>query len=326
MVRQSLLAALVIAVIGWSNGLPGQQGDPREEKAGHKVKAAEPPPLPAFPTDVKWPKETKENLDEAMAVYPKDQVSAYLAFKRLLDREKDKPTPQQRDWLQKAADISRERAVTALKRDFDTAADGIDLHAMQLVMLVADKVQLESLPEMKATFDKTKTQVITGKKVGAPLWKVTRIKGELLDNFSEGNINRVTLGPKEGGKLLRVKASVENVSETSDVPYAVAALHFGELNSGKKDIRGPSHIIQDSFIVLLAGDGNWIPCLYVCESCKPLRGFAAYYEDTESGRDAVVCSGTYVPKGNSVDLDVVFSVPKGLGKPCLLVLGSVPAP
>jgi hypothetical protein len=144
------------------------------------------------------------------------------------------------------------------------------------------------------------------------------------NRFSEGSFNRITLTPKEGGKLLRVKARLENISGTSDVPYAASALHFGETNSGKEDLDGPAHIIQDNFVFVLPNDGTWIPCKYVCEGCDPLRGFSAVVRINDSAGGFVICGGTYVPEGDTVDLDLVFSLPGSLGEARLFVLGSAP--
>ena len=326
MVRHCLVASVVIAAIGWTNSLAAQSDAPENRNGRPVGEIGALPPLPAFPKDLEWPNETKETLERVIADYPNDQVSAYLAFDETLQRQKDKLAAKQQDWLQRAADAIRDRVARVLKRDFDIASRGIDLHAMHVVVLVANKVNKDMAADMKAAFDKAKAQVIEEKKVAAPLWKVTNVKGELLDDFSEGGFDRITLTPKDGGRLLRVKARIENVSETFDVPYATSALRFGDFNSGKEDIKGPAHIIQDNFIFVLAGDGTWIPCDYVCEGCKPLRGFSAIARDRDSGRGFVLCGGTCIPKGGAFDLDVVFSVPKTVGKTRLLVLGSAPVP
>lgn len=288
-----------------------------------------PPPLPPLPANPGWETRDAEAVQEACAAYPTDPVSAVLALDQVLQRLKDpksRSTPHERDWLQKAIVLARPRALALLKADYRDAVADLDLRGALLVSLVAERVQKDSFADEKASLVTLKTQIVAAKKAPHPIWKVTDVKMIAhTEPYAEGEgLNQITLTPRKGFKLLTVTARVENISTVSDPPYwswggsrlrRVAAT----LDKDIKKRDGPGRFASDDSVYLLLPGGEMVACGHVCQSCTTLLGVMNI-----RGEGGVHGSGTWVKKGDTFKLEVIFSVPNEIEEFRFFLLGSSP--
>lgn len=290
-----------------------------------------PPELPAVPAGLTWHEQDKDDVKSAIHNYSKDQVSAFLTFLEILQRENDGPTPEQKAWLTKTTDLLEPRAKAVVGRDFKHAASMLDLRNCLICSAVADKIDKDFLEEEEATLARIREAVTTGKRIPYPVWQVTNAKGARLtgsyDDSSGGSV--VTLTPKEGFEFLQVTADVANVSANSDPPYVACAFAgikgaFLALELGDK-VPEPRRAAVDEFLWLVTPAGTWLQSGHVCVGCQKLRGCAVTITSGQSA-GTMIFPGAFVTKGDKFTIDVLFSVPKEMNDFKLLMLGAGPVP
>jgi hypothetical protein len=304
---------------------PKKQAAAETDAAGPVEPLAEPL---ALPRNLGWPENDGKSLEKVLAAYPADPVTGYFAFRELSDRKEPAPTAAQRRWLRSAAAV--------LEQDFKTAADALDLRGCLVAGAVGEKLQKGFLEKQTAAVAGVKSKVLAGTAIPHPVWKTKDAKAKVQPGGYQESVgtSSFSLNPKQGFRLLRVTAEVENVSGQSDHPYIAWAL--GDLKrlfltlpfddaEAKKVSTKPRRLALDEFLFLVTPGGDWIACGHVCEGCSALRGMTLTLHSPD-GSGAVVCPGTFIEQGASFKMDVIFSVPEGVEAFRLLVLGAEPVP
>jgi len=294
----------------------------------------------AMPTEwvaLCWSQDNHEKIEKLMKSRDTDPVSVYLGFKEISECKEgnDLPTTAQRQWLEACMTGWKPSAKELLLKDFKQAADGNDLHGCIAVRTIAPKVETNMLTDAAVMITAVKSRVFAGKlsEEFQPIWKVEPAIGRYLEGtYNEGSPferNRMSLTAKAGFRLLRVTAQIENVSNTSDLPYFVwclapfkrISLNWGLLKpveSGK-----PQRLAVDELAFLLTPGGDWISCSHVHEGCSTLRGTSLTIS-SQDGSGAMVFSGTQVKQGRRFDADMIFSVPERVDDFRFLFLGATP--
>jgi hypothetical protein len=292
-----------------------------------------PPALPPLPADMGWDEYNQKAISERVANAGTDPVAAYLQFQEFLGRkEKQAPTPKQKQWLDAASACVKPQALAVVKKDFKAFVDAKDLRGSLLVMAVADKIEKGCLQEPAAAVAAVKSAAMSG--AGAPaVWKITDVRGTRIGGtFHEGAFQQeITLTAKAGFQFVRVTATAENTSAASDPRYALWALDtwkrlFRGINDDDKGKQpGPSRMAIDEFVYLLTPAMDWIACVHVCESSPALRGPTLTIR-SPGGAGGMVFPGTDVKQGEKFQIDVLFAAPQGINDFRLLILGSPPVP
>ena len=149
-------------------------------------------------------------------------------------------------------------------------------------------------------------------------------------DYREGESQILSLSPLNGFRFLRVKAKIVNVTQSSDVPYALWAF-----DGGKRMARRLSAIfgsnaepsqaerwLDDSLIFLL-GEQDLITVAHVCEG-SALRGLGTLTVTSRDGKPKVITAPQILAQGSSATVDLLFTVPAQSRKYRLLVLGAAP--
>jgi hypothetical protein len=221
---------------------------------------------------------------------------------------------------------------------------------------------VEKTPSLESPLDVAKivSSTVQGSGVSKPIWELSQAKGEVLsgsleDKFETG---KISVAAGEGQQLLRVTATVKNVSELSDPPYTHWALDGisgwnHELDSGGTDwwvgdnqeksqntpTTKPRRLASYEAIFLLVSGSSPIPCAYVPNGCAVLWGKGGthaasthlYMADNGLAKKAIArpwpfIYGSYVGRGTEFTLNVLFVTPKDIKTPQLLMLGGKPVP
>jgi hypothetical protein len=141
-----------------------------------------------------------------------------------------------------------------------------------------------------------------------------------MNSYRETSFNNtVTVNPKPNHKVLRVKARLEHVATTPDLPYAPWALDFSSFDNSRT-LAEPTRVIQDNFTAVVGRNNFLIPCDYVCEGCHTLRRLVV------TSPNRILCSGDTVGRGAAFYLDLIFCIPDDLDAVQLLVYGAPPVP
>ena len=291
--------------------------DGEKAKPPQGISIAELPPplaLPEMPKDIGWSKYNKDQLDKVISGYDKDQVSAFLEFKDTTSRTNENaPNAVQHAWLKKALEITRPQTVAVLERDLALAVAQDDFRGALFAILAANKVDKEKPLRGQELWDKLKGQILAGAAGPQHVWKLTQTKAAWHgDSYSEGLFaNKYTLSSNPGFKLLRVSATVENISPKPDPLYASKALGGLEgalLEIDEKVFTKSRRLAVPSFVWLLQKpSGTNLDILmspHVMESSPALRGM------TITTTTKMSFTGTYIEQGKSFQLDVLFSIPQ----------------
>ncbi|HUV38229.1 MAG TPA: hypothetical protein VMY39_01385 [Planctomycetota bacterium] len=327
-----VVAAVAGVLVPWWRSAPGEPHS-ADIPGPPLAKAPAPgpaPPLPVMPTDLAWDESDTATVNKVLAEYEKNPVSACLTLSGFLERAGDKAvTDRQKTWLEQAVKTCRPHAVAVVRHDLREAAADWDLRGSLMLAAVGSKLTKEGWEEEAAALARVKNHVVSGGRSRNAVWKVTNASAERLgESYSEGfGTSQTTLTPKQGFELLRVKASVENISTGPDLPYVPWCLgdfkRVFAAGLGDDDTPANGRLVVDEMIFLLTAGGDWISCGYVCSGCDKLRDFSL----TLTGKDGGVTHiflGTMVKPGEKFDLDVIFSVPSGTDGLRLLMLGSEP--
>jgi len=179
-------------------------------------------------------------------------------------------------------------------------------------------------------------RAIQGQDRSPPVWKITDTSATNVTTYSESvPLSTLTVTPKAGSNLVRVKARIENVSPQSDplyvaytLPYPLSYMFLVDNKDWNKTTR-PRRLASQVFLFLKTADGN-IPCQLVCKECETLRGGGGSATrllvellvlHSKTPKPATF-AGSFVEQGTAFDLDVLFSVPKGTKDLELVFLGS----
>jgi len=283
-----------------------------------------PPDLPKPPADAGFAKDVREELDDAVAGYPSDQVRAYLLLKDALDR-KDKLTDKQKQYLQTAVSAIEERAQQVLSRDVKVALAKMDVRGGFLAASVAGSVGGQIAGEAEGALRTLKSRLIAGYRMPEPVFSIAAAKAKVVEGpYTEGSSfagNQITLTPKSGFRLVRVTAKAKSISQASDPGYAMFLLgRLGRLGerfakTGQKARR----LVDDCMVYLVPRGGEWVNCAHVCEGCSVLRNMTITIEGK-----GMFFAGRWVAPDESFDLDVLFNLPAGQNEAQFVLLGAQP--
>ncbi len=308
------------------------------------------PALSAVPTDVPWPDEEKTDLEKAVANCRHNPVWAQFAFKDALCRKEWKNgglTPEQRAWLEQAIERLREYVQNLLERDYKKAIAAGDVRAALIASEIAGELEggegdnsvelLQRVAERPELLDLVH-RAMAGKLTSPPVWRISAARAVQIESYSETRfLSTTTVAPKgEGEQLIRVTATIENISDESDPIYAPCAMPsllrrwFHLDHDVGNSPHGPRRHAAARYLWLLTSQGPR-PCVFVCEDAKTLKGgsVSASLADligSMASAGSATCAGSYVEKGAPFTIDVLFIVPKDATDLKLLSLGSPPVP
>lgn len=301
--------------------VPSKASDP--EAAPSSVAPHAPEPVGPPPSD--WDKVLAGDIERATRLRPNDPVSAFLLFKGVLEREKDGPTPRQKKWLAGQLEQLRPTVLSTVQGDFKAAAAKSNLLDMLIAKVVGDRAAkgtIDGEKEMKAAKDR----VFRGEGSPEYVWQVEDFTLQPMESpYKEGDLS---IASKPGFRLVRAKARVTNISKTEQPPYTLFAFEpletaFVPISCNIDDLPKPFRWLDDSFVCLLTPELEVISCSHVIEGSDLRRGLGVTIRDNDGGA-RVLAMPQAVKSGETIKLDVLFSVPKDLGECKLLVFGAAP--
>ncbi|MBI5605240.1 MAG: hypothetical protein HY879_18035 [Deltaproteobacteria bacterium] len=311
--RNSVMVTVVLVILSFSGSVFGQTASVTSE---------------TWPTEP-WNDKIKGDVDEAVRLYADDPVSSLLTFKSVMDRGTDGPTQTQKVWLSTKVESLRTRALKTLQTDFDQSTRANDLRTALIASTVADKIGKESIKTQPAMTG-LKNKVFAGSRDVTSVWAVSNVVGRFIEvPYSEGvSFSRFTLTPKQGFHLLRVTAFVRNTSPLADKSYTLWATEdvkrsLAQLNAKPDEHKPPYLWLDGSFVFLLTPASDLVPCSHVCDGCG-LHGTLSFTVSEKDGTGRAITVPQIIDSGKKLDIDLLFSVPKGITDYRLLVLGSTP--
>lgn len=130
---------------------------------------------------------------------------------------------------------------------------------------------------------------------------------------------------KPGFRLVRVKAKVLNIWPHKERPYARFAFSAIENIMMQDDLpEGPFRWLDDQFVFVLTPTRDLIPCCHIAEGCALRGNSMTITKPGEAPR--MIFPPKAVKNGDSVGIEMIFSVPSGVSGLKLLVAGAAPVP
>ena len=250
--------------------------------------------------ELKWDKDQKKYVDEAVSLISQNPVSALMLFKDVLENQK-KPKPNQRIWLEQQVTSLQPQALAVLQQDFEAAANAHDYHQMILIHIIADRIMKDSI-KIEPTITEIKKKILTGDEFAGQIWRVSNVTAiPIKGSYSERpGSSGITLTPEKGFHLIRVKAQVENISAESDKPYSLWAFNTVEriLGSTSKTIE-PHRWLDDSFIYVALPNSELRPSEHVVQGSR-LADITASKPD---GR--MIFPPKALKKNDSIAIDII---------------------
>lgn len=307
------------------------------------VEAQTPPPVqmatPQLPDTLQWPKQFKESLEKQLGIFQQQPISAYLHLQCNFDWDnkvqKKELNSDHRAWFEGVAKELRPRVIAALQNDYDAAIKKGDFRAAMIALSVGNKLSTNSITSNPAMMATLKAKAFSGATGPEAVWQVKNVVGTWLDgDFSKElpGMGRLTFSPKDGFRLLRVEATIKNISRDSDPAYVWYGLadpmgKYGwyRMEAFQNDVREPKRMVDDDFLFVITPGGDMIPSLFVIsdDSSSPF-GLASTI--SKDGRGSALFVGEYVTEGTEFSAGFVFQVPTGMEGLRLLMLGSPTVP
>jgi len=336
MLRRSLtllLFVLIISSSGCRRSQPQIASQTSPSSATPKKEATPlPAPDPALEREagkLRFDDSLKRELERAITYSGADPAASLLEFKEVLENKKHLPNAQQKAWLDRQIKSLQPQAVANLQADYDAAARELDLRGMIIASAVANKIGKDSIKATPAMAEAQK-QLLAGANSGRYVWSVSEATSSVVSGDYEEEVHgsqRLTLQPKPGFQILRVKAVVKNVSEDGDRPYASWA--WGGMKRVWMSIDPPqpgaveiSRWLDSEFIFLAGSGAELIPCGHVCEG-SGLRE-ASMTISGPAGGGLILTPPKAVKNGESVKVDVLFMIPQDKSNYRLLIFGAPP--
>lgn len=341
-----IFAGIVTAVV--VSGCASMNSTSSPRPAARTARAADNPPekLVAGPGGLSWPKSDASTIEQLMAKTNSDPVSVCLSLQAMLGREKNKPTGAQREWLMQTLATLRPACDQMLTGDFDAAVAQLDLRDALISQIVGSQIDSAWGESRKAQLVAVKSRVLAGEPPAKPVWRLSEVRGEFLPGeyteneetvgaFAAQPSSRWRVSAKQGFRLARVSARVQNVSPESDPPYTrqAASKLKGEMSRSFGDMfvggaitaSKPARMALDDFAWLVLPGGDIALCSYVCAPAKELRGAVISFPNNRPDPFKLFM-GQPIAQGDDFLLDCLFVVPDGVNQLRLLVLGAVPEP
>ncbi|HVT44499.1 MAG TPA: hypothetical protein VMT00_08915 [Thermoanaerobaculia bacterium] len=269
------------------------------------------------PAELKWHKDVKPRVEEAVKLAATDPISSYLLFKNVLERGGRKPNAAQAAWLDTQMTPLQPRALEILQREYDSAAKEGDARRALLVLSIAESVAADAL-RREPPFEELRKTAIAGEGAAA-IWAIHDLQATTSKGYSESGGMAFSVIVPSGHNVLRVKARVENVSSGSDAEYLSWGL--GSLKRVMSAIYAtsePHRWIDEDLIWLVDPSGKLIACSAIADGSD----LATIKMRTRS--DKLVYPPRAVKRGESIQLDAVFVVPQQTREYRLYVSGAPP--
>ena len=274
------------------------------------------------------------------------------------------PNRYQTAWLKREISSLQPRALAILQKDFDDAKKIFDLRGMTVALAIAYKISedgIETGPDVseikKEVIDKIRSalykmkgisqksiedytttadplglsliitsfyafekKLLTEASAAGDIWKITDVKATFLEKpYKEETMGGITISPYKGMQLMRVHANVENISDESDKEYSLYAFDGFTISARSPFFTGDAYRWMDkNFISLLLPESTIIECTHICNGYK----LAGQVIRTISG--GLAFPAVPVARGENMELDLLFNVPRGVPSYKLYILGSVP--
>jgi hypothetical protein len=266
--------------------------------------------------DLKWHKDLKGQVDEAIVLVATDPVSASLVFKELLAGTIKKPTAEQRVWLEGQIAALQPKVAEILQGDYDRAARAGDLRGAILAAAAAERLGSANLRKEPTVAEIQKRVAAEAPNPG--IWKVTEVTASSAKGYSESGLGFSVI-VRKGMQVLRVKARAENISAEPDAGYLLAALGPQKRFLGKiRETTGPRRWIDHELLCVIGDDGAFLPCVAIAQ------GTDLGWMQIRTGGDRLMYPPVAVAPSGSVLVDAIFVVPLEAKKLRLLVLGAAP--
>ena len=275
---------------------------------------------PSHPSGFKWSDELLVKVDEGIALSATEPVSAFFKFKSVLEQEKDGPNTKQREWLQNQINGLQPKALSQVQVDFDNALKATDLSETLLMAVIGKEIDEGLTTSTVAQLSVVKGDILSGKFKGPFVWEVSKLAAERISgSFTEdGSVfeDKMTLTPNSGFELIRVKAIVTNISTEGTKSYSHLA--FGGIRRNITTAKpGVYRWLSDEMLFLVTPGGDFIAPSY------PLAGWGTSIKFTGPNFAKIVIPEAKI-SGESANIDLIFSVPKGVSGLRFLMYGAEP--
>lgn len=301
-----------------------------------------PPPgiaTPQLPDKLQWPKDFKESLDKQLGIFQGQPISAFLHIQSNFDWDenvqKKELTADHKAWWKRVAEEIKPKIIAALQNDFDAAIKKGDLRAAMIASLAANKLSTNSITSNPGAIATLKAKAFSGTASPGAVWQMTDVVGKWLDgefSIELPGMGRLTFAPKAGFRLLRVDATIKNISGDSDPAYVWYALSdpmgsysWYKMEVFHNDVREPKRLVDDDYLFLITPGGDMIPSLFVIsDGSNPAFGLAGTI--SKDGRGSALFVGEYVSQGTESSAGFIFQVPAEMEGLRLLLFGSPSVP
>lgn len=316
--------------------------------------------LPSGLTGLRWESDLLKVLRQVTASCKRDPITACLTYRDSLGREH--LTLEQQAWLGEAAGCLCQPALATLNKDFEEAIAAGDLRRCLMASVVSQMVTGATVDDVKAREALViASTLVESHQMAAPIWTILKASAQRIVAYentmhSEGHATddmrrrvettaTISIYPSNGCYLVRVNASLKNVSAKADPAYGAWYLPPPPPLSPPslhKDAPGgvsePGCYISPDMVYLVIRGGAR-PQLLTCRAAtEDSRGLTSFYfsqvlpmiivsRATQGERVqaiAVDVYGSRISMDTTFDMEILFDVPNGIDDCELLVLGAKP--
>jgi hypothetical protein len=216
-----------------------------------------------------------------------------------------------------------------LRSDYSQAVADGDLRSALISAVALDKLDADGAEGRRGDLETLRQRTIAEALPAESVWKVESITAEVLPgDYTEdiSGMGEFRIKPTAGHRVVRVRGKATNASQSPDLPYVLWTLVDNKGESARLELAtepgGPGRLALDDFLYLVTGDGPWIECAHVCRGSTLRDLNSTWYHFNDASFLSAI--GPFVATGDSMNIDVIFSVPQGIDRGKLVILGSAP--
>ncbi len=275
----------------------------------------------------------QKDIAKAEAFVSNDPVSAFLSYKELLGSQFTCSAEQRQELQARMAELEP-LATARITDDYQQAVTKGWLRDVALIGIIKAQVTNESPQQVQDTINAYLSQ----QRVGSEqlIWTVSDVAAENVGSEYR-DISRPNPGGHgtsvavRGSTLVRVSASVSNVSDSGDVQYIRWSLEpikrlLSDLSVEvvKIGVKETGRWLDNSHI-FLSVNGAGAKCIYVCDDSDiPNPGRGMLITKITDAKGEVIFIPAFIPKGKSARLNMLFAAPDNVSSAELRVLGAQP--
>ena len=274
-----------------------------------------------------FPKELGEAVEKALK---RDLPGAVLGLREIVQKSNGGPNQKQKEWLEFQISLLTPDALKVLSDAFNNAKSVLDIRGILIAQTVANKIKKDAQPNAQEEVSGVLQRLLTGA-AARYYWNVTNVTGLAIgDTYSERTgMGTASVGAQNGQHLLRVRATVKNVSSGTDQPYVLdvfsgiqrdLASNMAEVTS-KDTLSGPHRWLDQELVFLVDAAGKMISCGLPPQG-SALRGGM----ELGVGNRLILIPRAIKASEELDNLECIFPVPNQEQQYKLLVLGAAPAP